>query len=147
METEKETTQQAAAATPTSASTGKSILIVDDDTFLLDMYAIKFREKGFEVSTAPSGNEAITLLTEGLKPTVIALDIVMPTMDGLEILEKIVTGGLAQDSIIVMLTNQSAQSNIDRAMELGAKDYIIKASAVPSEVFEKIESLLAKYKK
>ncbi|PCI29722.1 response regulator, partial [Candidatus Wolfebacteria bacterium] len=122
-------------------------LIVDDDTFLLDMYSVKFKEKGFDVSLALSSRDALVMLEEGLEPSVIALDIVMPTMDGLELLEKIVKDGLAKDSVIVMLTNQSSQPNIDRALELGAKDYIVKASAIPSEVYEKIKTLLDKYKK
>lgn len=119
-----------------------SILLVDDDSFLLDMYATKFNEQGFVVHTATNAEEALTLLKEGLAPTVIALDVVMPAMNGLELLEEIKKQKLAPASIVVMLSNQGGQSEIDTALSLGAKGYIVKASAVPSEVYQKIMQFL-----
>jgi len=115
-----------------------SILLVDDDTFLLDMYSTKFKEKGFDIQVASNAEDALALLKDGLSPTVIALDVVMPTMNGLELLEHIKNDKLAKDSVVIMLSNQGGQSEIDKALSLGAKGYIIKASAIPSEVYEKV---------
>ena len=65
------------------------ILIIDDDEFLLDMYAVKFKEKGFEVDVACGGKEALDKIKEGISPEVVLLDVVMPGMDGFELLETI----------------------------------------------------------
>lgn len=122
----------------------KSILIVDDDAFLLEMYSIKFKEKGFDVHTATSSGDALTLLKDGLKPDVITIDVVMPTMDGLELLNEIKSKKLASQALVTMLTNQSHPENIDKANEYGADGYITKASTIPSEVYDQIMELLKK---
>lgn len=67
----------------------KKIFIIDDDNFLLDMYALKFTQKGFEVSTSLGSLGALKKLEEGFSPDIVLLDIVMPEMDGFELLEKI----------------------------------------------------------
>jgi len=87
-------------------NTKHTILIVDDDKFLLGMYSVKFQKEGFEVVTASDGGEALGKLKEGLLPDVIVLDIVMPVMDGLELLEKIRENHLGEKSIIIILSNQ-----------------------------------------
>ncbi len=71
------------------AAEKRKILIVDDDSFLLVMYALKFSQQDFEVETALSGAQALEKLSKGLKPDVILMDIIMPEMDGFEVLEKI----------------------------------------------------------
>ena len=83
----------------------KKILIVDDDNFLLDMYAFKFSQNGFEVHTAVSGVEAVKKLKEGLKPDTILMDIIMPELDGFETLEKINTNKLSDNSVKIILSN------------------------------------------
>lgn len=127
-----------------SEETKHSILIVDDDAFLLEMYSIKFKEKGFDVHTATSSGDALTLLKDGLKPDVITIDVVMPTMDGLELLNEIKSKKLAPQALVTMLTNQSHPENIDKANEYGADGYITKASTIPSEVYDQIMELLKK---
>lgn len=114
-----------------------SILLIDDDRFLLDMYALKFKECGCSVQAIDSPAKALELLRGGMSPNVILLDVVMPGMTGFEFLEARKQENLAKDAIIVILTNQGQQEDIDRATALGANGYIVKASAVPSEVLEK----------
>lgn len=121
----------------------KSILIVDDDTFLLEMYTIKFKEKGFEVHTATASADALNMLKEGLNPSVITIDIVMPSMTGLELLQTIREEKLAPNSKIIMLTNQNHPQDTERADSLGADGYITKASTIPSEVFTKVNAILS----
>lgn len=118
------------------------ILIIDDDEFLLDMYAMKFKEEGFEVDIAPSAKEAIEKIKGGLSPEITLLDIVMPGMDGFEFLEAVKKDNLLQNSKIIILTNLGQQKDIDRGVALGAPDYIIKAYFTPSEVVKKVNSLL-----
>lgn len=122
----------------------RKILIVDDDSFLLDMYALKFSQNNFEVYTAISGVGAIDKLTGGLKPDIILMDIIMPEMDGFEMLEKINSLHLSPDSIKIVLSNKSEQRDIDRGNTLGIAGYIIKANSTPSEVIDQVTEILAK---
>ena len=116
----------------------RKILIVDDDNFLLDMYAFKFSQNNFEVFTAHSGLQAIEKLKDGVNPDIIMLDIIMPEMDGFEMLEKINTDKLSEKSVKIILSNKGQQSDIDQGMALGAAGYIVKVNSTPAEVVEKV---------
>ena len=120
----------------------QKVLIVDDDEFLLDMYAVKFRESGFDVEIAGSGNEALEKVKNGLQPDVILLDLVMPGMDGFEFLKTMKSDPGTSQFTIVILTNLGQKEDIDKGLALGAKDYIIKAHHTPSEVVSKVKALL-----
>lgn len=114
-----------------------SILLVDDDQFLLDMYAMKFSACGCKVESTSKPEKALDMLRDGAKPNIILLDVMMPGVDGFAFLETLQKEKLAEDSIVIMLTNQGQKEDIDKAMALGADGYIVKASAIPSEVLEK----------
>lgn len=119
--------------------TKKKILIVDDDKFLLDMYALKFgQNEEFAVNTALGSEEALQKLKEGLAPDVVLLDIVMPKMSGLELLEKIKTEKISEKSKIIILSNLGQDEDIAKAKSLQADGYIIKSNATPSEVLKKV---------
>ena len=118
------------------------ILLVDDDKFLLDMYNTKFREDGKEVKVCLRGQDALKHLRDGLRASVILIDIVMPDVDGFTLLEVIKKEKLGGDPVIIMLTNQGEQSDIRKAKRLGADGYIVKASAIPSEVLEQIDEIV-----
>ncbi len=120
----------------------KKIFIIDDDSFLLDMYALKFNQSNFSVTTALGPEPAPEKLHQGFVPDVILLDIVMPVMDGFELMEKMKEEKLAPDSVIIILSNRGQPSDIARGESLGASGYIVKASATPSEVIEKVNSIM-----
>lgn len=122
----------------TPATQGKKILIIDDDSFLLDMYALKFKQSGFEVDTALGSVVALEKLRNGAVPDIMLLDLVMPVMDGFELLEKIKEENLVPTTIKVVFSNRGQASDVDRAKELGAVGYIVKASCTPSEVITKV---------
>ncbi|OIO29588.1 response regulator [Candidatus Nomurabacteria bacterium CG_4_10_14_0_2_um_filter_30_12] len=122
----------------------RKILIVDDDTFLLDMYAFKFSQNNFEVYTAPSALQVIEKLKDGLKPDIILMDIIMPDMDGFEMLEKINNDNLSPNSTKIILSNKSQQSDVDRGNTLGASGYIVKANSTPAEVIDQVVEILSK---
>lgn len=111
------------------------LYLVDDDRFLLDMYAVKFKAAGHEVTAFQSGEEVLAALREKPAPDAILLDIVMPETDGFEVLETIRKEKLAETAKIIVLSNQGQETDIEKAKALGAAGYIIKASAIPSEVF------------
>lgn len=112
-----------------------TLYLVDDDRFLLDMYAVKFKAAGHTVTAFSGGEELLKALREGEAPDALLLDIVMPGMTGLEILEVIKRENLKRNSKVIILSNQGQESDIEQAKVLGADGYIIKASAIPSEVF------------
>ncbi len=111
------------------------LYLVDDDRFLLDMYAVKFKAAGHDVTAFQNGSEALEALRSKPAPDALLLDIVMPELDGFEILETIRKENLAPTTKVIVLSNQGQESDIEKAKALGAAGYIIKASAIPSEVF------------
>jgi two-component system, chemotaxis family, chemotaxis protein CheY len=113
-----------------------TVLIVDDDKFLLNMYRKKFEANGATVDVAVGSEDALTKLRTGAKPDILLLDIIMPGMDGIELLETIRKEKLSSDSSVIMLTNESSQEKIEAAKKLGIKGYIIKATRIPSEVVD-----------
>lgn len=123
--------------------TPKKIFIVDDDKFLLDMYTFKFKEKGFEVTQAFGSVDALNKLKGGIIPDIMLLDVVMPTMDGFELLGLIKSEKLAPNAKIIVLSNLGQPGDIDKGRNLGANGYVIKASATPSEVVEKVMTVLS----
>jgi len=118
------------------------ILIVDDDKFLLDMYATKFTQSGFEVMAAMGSADAVEKLKNGFVPDVILTDVLMPSMDGFEFVETVKKDKLAENSKIVILSNKGEKPDIDKGVALGVAGYIIKASSIPSEVVEEVNKIL-----
>ena len=118
------------------------LYLVDDDRFLLDMYALKFKNAGVDVTACQGGNFLLEKLREEDPPDVILLDIVMPELDGFDVLETINRENLAPKTKIIILSNQGQDSDIERAKSLGAAGFIIKASAIPSEVLEKTSAIV-----
>ena len=124
----------------------KKILLVDDDRFLLDMYAIKFNKSGYEVKTADSTDGALQVIRGGYIPDIILADVVMPGMDGLEMIATIQKEHLAPDAKLIMLTNQGSSDDVGRARKLNIDGYIVKATTVPSEVLKEVENILVSKK-
>jgi two-component system chemotaxis response regulator CheY len=122
----------------------KKILIVDDDSFLLNMYALKFSQNNFEVYTAVSGAQALEKLKGGLAPEVMLVDIIMPEMDGFEMLTQINRESLCPNCLKIVLSNKSEQKDIDEGNRLGVAGYIVKANSTPTEVIDKVVRILEK---
>jgi len=118
------------------------ILLVDDDRFLLDMYALKFKVNGFEIDIAGNGKEALDKIRSGAIFDIILLDIIMPGVDGMGLLKTIRQENLCSGSTIIMLTNQS--DDVQRAKSLEVDGYIIKATTIPSEVVENVKDIYNK---
>jgi len=127
-------------------SVSYSILFVDDDSFLIDMYSLKFSRAGHIVQSASSTSAALEKLKEGYSPDAVVLDLIMPKMDGFSLLEQIKEQGLAKESALIVLSNQGEKEDLERARSLGATGHIIKANAIPSEVLEIVERLIMKFK-
>ena len=122
-----------------------TILLLDDDKFLVDMYGLKFSNAGYSVQICLSGKDALQLLRDGLKPSAILFDITMPEMDGFEFMQQLVSEHLAANALKIALTNQNDEAEKDRAAKLGVVRYIVKASAIPSEVVNIVGEELGKH--
>lgn len=118
------------------------ITIVDDDDFLVDMYATKFASVNVAAEGCKSGVSLIEKLKSDYRPNLILLDIVMPGMDGVETLRNIRKEKLAEGVPVVMLTNQNDEKNIADAKALGISGYIVKSAATPSEVVAEVLKIL-----
>ncbi len=115
-----------------------TVLLVDDDKFLLGMYQKKFDKLGAKADMCAVPNEALNKLREGTKYDIVVLDVIMPGLDGLELLRKIREEKLAEGSIFIMLTNENSSTRIEDAKSLNVSGYIVKATSIPSEVAEEI---------
>ena len=121
-----------------------SILILDDDRFLLDMYSAKFLQAGFRVEACSKTEDALTLLRGGYDPIAILFDLVMPEKDGFEFLSAVGGEKLAPHAILIALTNQSNDADRIQAEKLGAAKYVIKATMIPSEVVNMTKEEISK---
>jgi DNA-binding response OmpR family regulator len=120
----------------------KSILLIDDDKLLLDMYALKFKEATYSVTIAASVEDALSALEDETKwPSVILLDMIMPGVNGLEFFEKL-QALVGNETSIIILSNQGDEVGIETAKRLGAAGYIVKANTIPSEVVKEVGGII-----
>src|SRR3989338_3736854 len=123
------------------AATKKTILLVEDDEFLAELYATKLNLEGFEVLLAADGEKGFKIARDK-RPDLILLDIILPKMDGFEVLKSIRSDTVAKNIPVILLTNLSQKDEVKKGLELGANDYLIKAHFMPSEVVTKIKQYL-----
>jgi len=126
--------------------TGKKadkILIIEDDSFISDMYKIKFESEGFDVTVASDGIQGLEAVDKE-RPSLILLDVVMSKMDGFAVLQKLKKTPETKDIPVIMLTNLGQKDSVEKGLKLGAVDYIIKAHFTPMEVVEKVKEFLNK---
>lgn len=119
------------------------ILLVDDDAFLRDMYAVKFTQAGHEVESVGSGAAALAKLEQGATYDVMLLDVVMPNMTGTELMKQCKQQYPDAHTVYIVLSNQGQDEDIKAANAAGAAGYIIKAESIPSEVVERVETLVS----
>jgi len=116
----------------------KKILIIEDDKFLRELIAKKLTEEGFETTEAIDGEEGIKKIKEE-KPDLVLLDLILPEIDGFEVLSRIKEDPAIASIPIIILSNLGQREDIEKGMKLGAVDYLIKAHFTPGEIIEKIK--------
>lgn len=124
------------------ASDKTKIVIIDDDKFLLDMYTMKFGDSGFEVNAFSSAEEALEKIAGGLKAEICVVDVIMPSMDGFTFVEELGKRKLRDGLSVIVLSNLGQKEDVERGLAVGADGYIIKASATPSEVVNKVKDIV-----
>ena len=121
----------------------KSILLVEDDTFIATAYKDGLEREGLLVNLMTDGQEALVFLEKNV-PDVILLDIILPVMDGFEVLETIKADDRLKDVPVVILSNLGQESDIERGKKLGAEDYLVKSDHTLAEVVKVVKSHLEK---
>jgi len=119
----------------------KQILLIEDDPFLVEIYTTKLKGAGFSVAVANDGKEGLKKIEEKV-PELLLLDIVLPSVNGWEILRAIKKNEKLKNLKIVILSNLSQKAEVEKGLELGAVKYLVKAHYTPSEVVEEIEKIL-----
>ena len=126
-----------------SQTTMAKILLIEDDPFLSEIYMIKFKEAGFEISLAQDGSLGLEKIKEEA-PDLVLLDIVMPKTDGLELLRIMKNDASIRNIPVIILSNLGEQEDIKRRLELGAEFYIVKAHYTPTEVVARVKAIIEK---
>ena len=121
----------------------KNILVVEDDKFLRDILVQKLRREGFRVLEAPDGEEALKLAGSG-HPDLILLDILLPRIDGFEVLKRLKADAATDSVPVIILSNLGQKEDITRALELGAEEFMVKAQFTPVQIIAKIKAVLKK---
>lgn len=121
----------------------KSILLVDDDITLREMYAERLKAEGFQVVTAQDGEEALAKATES-HPNIILLDIMMPKINGLDVLKRLKEQTETKNIPVIVLTALIQDRERMESVTRGADDYIVKSETMPGEVIAKVHALIDK---
>lgn len=121
-----------------------TILITEDDPLMARMYQKIFTFEGYAVEMASNGQEGLDK-ARSIKPTLILLDVMMPIMNGLEVLEKLKADPETQSIPIIMLTNLAGQQDAETALSKGAVKYIVKSEYDPKQVADMIKEVLSGY--
>ncbi|MCD6410732.1 response regulator [bacterium] len=119
----------------------KKILIIEDEEILLDLLREKLRALGFKVFTASDGEAGLAAIRE-INPDLILLDIVMPKMGGFEVMEEMQKDPSIKDIPVIIISNSGQPVELDKAKQLGAKDWLIKTEFDPKEVISKVFNVL-----
>ncbi len=120
----------------------KKIVIIDDDTFLLDMYVTKFKNAGFDAKSYSSASEALEKIKEEEKLDAVIFDIIMPGMDGWAFAREYRKQNLHPEAKFIVLSNQNQSADLEISKEVKTDLFIVKALKTPTEVVQEINSIL-----
>ncbi len=119
-----------------------TILIIEDDKFLRQLIAQKLLKEGYDVSEAIDGEEGLKKVKEE-KPDLVLLDLILPGIDGFEVLSQLGKDESLSQIPVIILSNLGQKEDVERGLNLGAIDYLIKAHFTPGEIIEKIKKALS----
>ncbi len=117
------------------------IVLVEDDPFLANMYVSKLEASDFTIMHEEDGRKGFDLIMKE-KPDLILLDILLPGVDGFEVLKKLKKDVKLKEIPVILLTNLGQKNDVEKGLDLGADDYLIKAHFTPSEVIAKIKKVI-----
>ena len=119
----------------------KKILLIEDDPFLIDIYTTRLKEEGFKIDVARDGKTALDKIKKTI-PDLLILDIILPKVDGWDLLEKVRKDPKLKEIKVIILSNLSEEEDVEKGFKLGVIMYFIKAKFTPSEVVKEINKIL-----
>lgn len=119
------------------------VLVVDDDQALLEMYTMRLKEEAFEVIVARNGEEALARAVDS-KPDVILLDVMMPKVNGFDVLDILKSTPETKKIPVLILTVLIQDADRERGLKAGAEDYLVKSETMPGQVIEKVKQVISK---
>ena len=119
------------------------ILLIEDDKFLRELIIQKLGREGYEVVEAPEGESGLLKMKEE-KPDLVLLDLILPGIDGFEVLSRIKKDSELKSTPVIILSNLGQQEDMDKGLQLGAADFMIKSNFTLDEVSAKMTALLQK---
>ena len=119
----------------------KNILVIEDDKFLRELISQKLLKEGYNLSEAIDGEEGIRKIKEE-KPDLVLLDLILPGIDGFEVLSKAKEDQEIKDIPVIVLSNLGQKEDVEKGIGLGAVDYLVKAHFTPSEIIQKVKNIL-----
>ena len=119
----------------------KKILIIEDDKFLRELITQKLIKEGYNIVEAVDGEKGIKSVKDE-KPDLVLLDLILPGIDGFEVLAKIKEDPVLSQVPVIILSNLGQKDDIERGLKIGAVDYLIKAHFTPGEIVEKVKTIL-----
>lgn len=122
------------------------ILLIEDDKFLRELIIQKLGKEGYEVAEAPEGEGGLLKMKEE-KPDLVLLDLILPGIDGFEVLSRMKKDAALASIPVIILSNLGQRDDVQKGIDLGAEDYLIKAHFTPGEIVEKIKATLQAPKK
>lgn len=119
----------------------QKILIIEDDKFLRELITQKLVKEDFEISEAVDGEEGIKKIKEE-KPDLVLLDLILPGIDGFEVLSRMKKELTSASIPVIILSNLGQKDDVEKGLKMGAIDYLIKAHFTPGEIIDKIKAAL-----
>ena len=117
------------------------ILLIEDEPDLIELFGSSLKSAGFQVESIESGEEALATIKE-IKPDLVLLDLIIPKKDGYEVLREIKCDQAIKNTLVYVFSNLTQKPEIEKALKLGAKDYLIKSDYTPSKLVEKINQII-----
>ncbi|MEX2054504.1 MAG: response regulator [Candidatus Colwellbacteria bacterium] len=121
---------------------GKSVLVVEDDVFLVNLLISRLQKAGLEVRKATTGEEALEILRGGFVPNLILLDIILPQKSGFEVLQEIQADPNLQKAPVIITSNLGQEDDVQRGKQLGVIDYFVKAQTPIDELVARVKAIV-----
>lgn len=119
------------------------VLLVEDESMIVDMYKMRLEEEGFEVLVTDKGTEAFEIASKE-KPNIILLDVILPEIDGFSVLQMVKDDSKTKNIPVMMLTNLGQESDKEKGSQLGAVEYFIKSQHTPADVLAAVKKIVFK---
>ena len=119
----------------------KKILIIEDDKFLRELISQKILKEGYEIVEAVDGEKGLESV-KSEKPDLVLLDLILPGIDGFEVLDRIKSDPEVSEIPVIILSNLGQKDDIEKGLKMGAIDFLIKAHFTPAEIIGKIKDIM-----